>query len=91
MFKNKYYIVTGGGTGIGRQVALDLESNGAFVYVLGRNINTLRKVSNNNIMPKVCDVSDYANVKSTFLEISKIDGLVNCAGINPSRNNITKK
>ena len=44
MFKNKYYIVTGGGTGIGRQVALDLESHGAFVYVLGRNINTLRTI-----------------------------------------------
>ena len=88
MFKNKHYIVTGGGSGIGRQITMDLVSEGAIVFILGRNKKTLEKTSNSNIIPIDCDVSLYDKVEKAFDGIDCIDGLVNNAGINLSRKNI---
>lgn len=91
LFTNKTYIVTGGGTGIGRQIALDLESNGAKVYILGRTKKTLKETEDKgkgSITFKVCDISSYSKVQKTLDQIGRIDGLVNNAAINPSRDNI---
>ena len=91
--KDKLIIVTGGGSGIGQQITKDLISSGAIVAALGRNLNKLNSIetiNTVNLHSFACDISIEEQVKSTFDEIfEKISlpyGLVNCAGINPSRN-----
>ena len=42
--ENKIAIVTGGGTGIGRSIALTLAKEGADIVVCGRTLSTLEKV-----------------------------------------------
>jgi len=93
--------VTGGGSGIGAQVAKDLVEKGAIVYILGRRENILDKqvsiIKKNELHQKKifsikCDVSSMPQVKKAFSHILKqsglVYGLINNAGINPSRNTI---
>lgn len=96
-FQNEVFVITGGGSGIGEQIAKDLLANGAGVIVLGRNIKKLKRLKDKkpsmlDIFP--CDVSDETVVSKVFKDINKkygqISGLVNSAGVNPSRNKITK-
>ena len=96
-FQDEVFVITGGGSGIGEQIAKDLLVNEASVMILGRNVKKLEKLKKLN--PSLltyfsCDVSDEASVSSAFKEINKkygkITGLVNSAGVNPSRNKITK-
>ncbi|KAL1918622.1 uncharacterized protein VTP21DRAFT_2644 [Calcarisporiella thermophila] len=47
---NKVALVTGGGTGIGFMIAKALEANGAKVYIVGRRLDALKKVSGGNII-----------------------------------------
>jgi len=47
-------IVTGGGSGIGRAVALELAGKGVDTLVVGRNVNTLTKVAAENDKIRVC-------------------------------------
>tara|TARA_B100001250_G_scaffold300104_1_gene261776 strand:- start:10867 stop:11625 length:759 start_codon:yes stop_codon:yes gene_type:complete len=96
-FKDKLVIVTGAGSGIGQQITKDLISSGAVVAALGRNIDKLKSIETNktqNLHSFECDISIEENVESTFKEVhEKISvpyGLVNCAGINPSRNAISE-
>ncbi len=95
--KDKLVIVTGGGSGIGRQITKDLISSGAVVAVLGRNfdkLNSIKTEKTENLHSFECDISIEEDVESTFKQIhEKISvpyGLVNCAGINPSRNIISE-
>ena len=47
MIKDKIFIVTGGGSGIGAQIAKDLVEEGAIVYLFGRRENILNKQVSN--------------------------------------------
>ncbi|RXK17375.1 SDR family oxidoreductase [Macrococcus sp. DPC7161] len=82
----KVAIVTGGSSGIGRQIVLSLLEQGAYVYNADLNDQTLE---NSNYRFIKTDVSNYENVVSTIHTIleerSKIDILVNNAGINLPR------
>ncbi len=96
-FQDEVFVITGGGSGIGEQIAKDLLVNEASVLILGRNVKKLEKLKKLNpslLTYLSCDVSDEASVSSAFKEINKkygkITGLVNSAGVNPSRNKITK-
>ena len=87
----KVAIVTGGGTGIGRSIALTFAKEGASVVVCGRTPGTLREVVNEinalgqRALAVSVDVRDKEQVQNmvrqTIQEFRQIDILVNNAGI----------
>ena len=86
----KVCVVTGGGSGIGEAVALQLASEGANVVTVGRTLQKVENVSNQiknsggNSTPFSVDVSDAEKVNSMISNVlndfGKIDILVNSAG-----------
>lgn len=91
LFANRHFVVTGGGSGIGRCTAHELASLGGHVALVGRNADRLRAVaaeikSSGAVGPTthVCDIRNEQIVKQTIAEIlrehGRIDGLVNNAG-----------
>ncbi len=90
-FKDRSYIVTGASSGLGREIAVNLCNIGANVYSFGRREDKLEETRNlndnmrNHFKFKVCDVREFAEVNTYFLEILeqvRIDGLVNNAAGN---------
>ena len=83
----KIAVVTGGGSGIGKAVALLFAKQGAEVHVLDLNETagkaTVSEIqqANEKAFMHVCDVTKQANVEKVFNEIGKVDILVNSAGI----------
>ena len=61
----KHALVTGGGTGIGRGIALALAEQGAEVTITGRRMEKLQEVArlNSRIHPLEMDVADEASVR----------------------------
>ena len=96
--KKQVIIITGGSSGIGSQIALDVAKHGANVCIIGRDKNkindVIKKSITQNIIGFKCDITKEHEVEKTIEKIYKsfgrIDGLVNNAGINPSRNNAIK-
>lgn len=84
----KHAIVTGGGSGIGRAIALELASAGAHVFVMGRTEETLRETVDlapeGSITAVVVDVREPEAVDAALDRILAdgvgIDLLVNNAG-----------
>jgi NAD(P)-dependent dehydrogenase (short-subunit alcohol dehydrogenase family) len=84
-------LITGGGSGIGRAVALGLAGEGYTVTIAGRHQETLEETarlargSSGRILPVSADVSDPASVDYLFnrhLEVlGRLDLLFNNAGI----------
>ena len=59
-------IVTGGGTGLGRDMANRLAADGFEVAILGRRARRLKpKKDERNLHPHVCDVADRAQIRAT--------------------------
>jgi len=89
-FHGRTYVVTGGGSGIGRCIAHELTSLGAEVAIVGRRRAKLSAVATEltNVGGQVstheCDVRDEVRVESTIAAIlarhGRIDGLCNNAG-----------
>jgi len=83
----KKAVVTGGGSGIGKAVAIALAARGAFVHIIDNNAaaaaETLSEIANAGRSGKVhtCDVSKQSEVVEIFNQIGQHDVLVNCAGI----------
>jgi len=88
----KVCLVTGASRGIGRGIALQLLTNGATVYITGRNKDTLLKVREEAehrqgtgvCIPVECDHTNDESVKAVFERIGKeqqgrLDLLVNNA------------
>ena len=94
--KEKVVVVTGGSSGIGHQIVRDLIKEGAIVSILSRNKDIMDAVISKEPQNKVygfeCDITNITQVENAFNKIKNrlgnIYGLVNNAGINPSRNNI---
>lgn len=85
---NKAAIVTGGTKGIGRAIAESLLKCGARVAITARHqddiseaVSQLNKLGPGTATGYVCDVRDYARVKSLFAEIGVVDILINNAGV----------
>jgi NAD(P)-dependent dehydrogenase (short-subunit alcohol dehydrogenase family) len=92
----KTVLVTGGGTGIGRSIALAYTSRKASVVVVGRNQSRLEgtaqacKQAGAELLPLRCDVTEKEEVEALKLEISErlgaVEILVNNAGTAPAAN-----
>ena len=90
-FRNKGIIVTGGGTGLGRELCLKLSQYGARIYTFGRTEATLRETkrivseSGGELEYNVLDIRKYdlvnEFVKNAF-QNDEISGLVNNAAGN---------
>ncbi len=90
-FKEKTIVVTGAGSGIGKQITYDLVHEGATVYAIGRTEEKLASLKrSSSLITNVCDISIPEDVTKLFEHLKKeghaVTGLVNNAGINPSRN-----
>jgi NAD(P)-dependent dehydrogenase (short-subunit alcohol dehydrogenase family) len=89
--KGRVTLVTGGGTGIGRAIALGFAREGAKVAVLGRRKEALERVvsevrrGQGEATAIVCDVTRSGSVCSAVEEVDKafgrLDVLVNNAGM----------
>ena len=84
----KIIIVTGAGSGIGRETACVLAREGATVVMMDINTESLIEtavVGGNNCHPMVIDLTDSKAIAVAVSEIieqyGKLDGLVHCAGI----------
>ncbi|MDG2473800.1 MAG: SDR family oxidoreductase [Paracoccaceae bacterium] len=91
--EGKIFIVTGGGSGIGASVVEKLSSNGATPVIFDKSkpdsifYNHIKKKSPRSVWKTLdlCNDQDCNEaVKDVLAELSKIDGLVNNAGINDS-------
>jgi 3-hydroxybutyrate dehydrogenase len=88
MLKNKIALITGGGRGIGRAIALAFAREGTRIAVAARTAEQVEQVAReigNDAIALVCDVSDPKNVTRMFsemrLHLGDADILVNNAGI----------
>lgn len=88
--KGKVAVVTGGGSGIGRAIALRFAANGAAVRIIDRNAAEAKATAHRiakaggSASPYACDVADAEQVKKTFQKIfaqGRVEILVNNAGI----------
>jgi NAD(P)-dependent dehydrogenase (short-subunit alcohol dehydrogenase family) len=77
-------VVTGGGSGLGREMALALAAAGFDVIVTGRTEGTLRETvadGGGRVRLAVLDVADGEAVRAFFGGLERIDVLVNNAGV----------
>src|SRR6476660_4481293 len=85
--KGKSAAVTGGGSGIGRAVALVFAQQGATVHILdlseaaGRQVAAEIDGAGGKAHVYACDVSNQQQVTTIFQQIGTLDILVNNAGI----------
>ena len=84
---NKIAVITGGGSGIGKAIAILLGKQGALVHIIELNIDSANEVvaeikgTGGNAFAHACNVSDQKNVLEVFKNIGTLNILVNNAGI----------
>lgn len=84
---NKTALITGSGSGIGREIALLFAKQGASVIILERDENNAQSVVNEILafggkaQYYLADVADKHSVNTIFEKIANLDILVNNAGI----------
>ncbi|MES2372841.1 MAG: SDR family oxidoreductase [Bacteroidota bacterium] len=85
--QNKTAVITGGGSGIGKAVAVMFAAQGATVHILELNRagaeETVAAIlaAGGNANAHNCNISDQQQVKQVFAQVGSFDILVNCAGI----------
>ncbi len=86
----KVAVVTGGGSGLGRAIALRFAASGAAVRILDRNSADAKETAQRiakaggSASPYMCDVTDAEQVQKTFRKIfaqGRVEILVNNAGV----------
>ena len=82
----RIFVITGGGTGLGRAFARTLAADGETVILLGRRLEKVQAVADEvgeGAWAWACDISDPVSVDAAFAEIARrhgrIDGLINNA------------
>lgn len=75
---DKHVIVTGGGTGVGKAIAIFSAHAGAKVTILGRREAPLKEVASEHkfIAYATCDVTDQDSVKRAFKQARDINGSI---------------
>lgn len=84
---SRTFVITGGGTGLGRAFARTLAADGHRVVPIGRRLAKVQAVADelgNGAFALACDITDPAAVDACFAEISErcggaIDALINNA------------
>ena len=85
---NKSALGTGAGKGIGKACAIALAEAGADLIIVSRTQKDLLSVQKTikklkrKCISITCDVTNYAEIKSLFTQIKKLDVLINNAGTN---------
>lgn len=85
--KNKHAVVTGGGSGIGKAVCKLFAKQGAVVHLVDLNADdatqTVQEIKTEGfeVHSHVCDVSNQQQVIDVFSGLTKMDILVNSAGV----------
>lgn len=85
--KDKVYIITGAGSGMGKETTARFVLEGAYVVAIDRNEETLKQwEGNEQVTPLVCDVTNLEDVKKMVAtakeKYNRLDGVCNIAGIN---------
>ena len=84
---NKIALVTGGGSGIGKEVCKVLAKQGAHVIVVDVNTDSAEgtideiTANGNTAEALTLDVTNQAAVTTSFEKLKSLDLLINCAGI----------
>lgn len=84
---NKIAVITGGGSGIGKAIALLFAQQGARIHIIELTLEHATKAVEEIIqlggiaIAHACDVSNHISVKDTFKQIGNIHILINNAGI----------
>ena len=84
---NKIALVTGGGSGIGKDVCKVLAKQGAHVIVVDLNADSAKgsvdeiTANGNNAEALTLDVTNQGAVTTAFEKLKSLDILVNCAGV----------
>jgi len=91
--RDQHVWITGGGTGIGRAIALAVAAAGARVTVSGRSSDSLAETirlagDSASIAALPLDVADRAAVNAAAAELGAVDILVNSAGMNTVKRTI---
>jgi NAD(P)-dependent dehydrogenase (short-subunit alcohol dehydrogenase family) len=92
-FKGQTIIVTGGGTGLGKSMAIYFSELGANIVICSRKMDVLQKTAEEisaktggEVLPIACDVRDYAQVENVVqtavARFGRVDALVNNAAGN---------
>ena len=88
LLKDKTFVITGGGTGLGAEMAKRFGELGAHAVVLGRRKEKLDEVvsqiqrAGGKASAHVCDVRDSSMVQEVAGRVGRVDGLVNNAAGN---------
>ena len=78
--QGQHYIVTGGGTGIGKAIAIRLASEGAKVSLMARNLERLQSVvdeirdSGGNAQCFTCDITNQSSVQTSIAKAVEMFG-----------------
>lgn len=80
----KTVVVTGGGAGIGREIALAFAADGWHVHICGRRIDALEAVAAeaDNITYSKCDITDPEQVRAMFEDAQVATGTIDVAVLN---------
>lgn len=95
--EGKTALITGGGSGIGAEIARTLAANGCRVAISGRRESRLQEVvasCDHEILIRTCDVADRDDVGRLFEwvreHLGSVDILINSAGINIAKRSMSE-
>ena len=84
-FKNRTAVITGGAQGFGLDIAKRFLNSGAKVMIWDIDPKLIdeatKEINNSNLSSNIVDVSNFKDVETAVSKISKIDILINNAGI----------